>query len=93
LYLQQSDGKFTQATSQPWLKNTSSDVLGALFFDADSDHDADLYIATGGSEFLAGDPNYIDHLYLNDGHGGYTLSGGLPSIYSSTKSSCSGRLG
>jgi len=85
LYLQQADGKFTKATAQPWSKNTLSDVLGALFFDADGDQDADLYMATGGSEFLAGDPNYEDHLYLNDGKGNYTLSTGLVPLYNSTK--------
>jgi len=90
LYLQTADGKFTTAPSQPWSKYTAADVLGALFFDADGDHDNDLYIATGGSEFLDGDPNYQDRLFINDGLGGFTVSSGLPSISASTKAIAAG---
>jgi len=85
LYIQHPDGKFSQASSQPWSKNTASDALGALFFDVDGDKDMDLYVAKGGSEFLAGDPNYEDLLYINDGKGNFTVSSGLPTMYSSTK--------
>lgn len=90
MYLQQSDGRFTKSASQPWSKEMKSDVLGSLFFDADGDQDEDLYVATGGSELLAGDPDYADHLYLNDGKGGYSASTNLPSMNSSTKAVAAG---
>ncbi|HXR80219.1 MAG TPA: VCBS repeat-containing protein [Saprospiraceae bacterium] len=47
-------------------------------------------MATGGSEFLAGDPKYQDQLYINDGKGNFTASAGLPSMYSSTKAIAAG---
>ncbi len=90
LYLQNAKGGFDLAPSQPWSKEAVSDDLGALFFDADGDGDLDLYIATGGSEFLAGDEKYNDQLYLNNGKGIFSSSSGLPAINISTKAIAAG---
>ena len=47
----------------------------ALFFDADSDGDPDLYLASGGYEdYRANDMNLDDRLYFNDGKGHFTRS-------------------
>jgi hypothetical protein len=69
LYVQNANGEFSRTENQPWSENKAADCLGALFFDADGDKDADLYVATGGNEFGGGDKNYRDHLYTNDGKG------------------------
>ena len=64
LYLQQRNGKFKTKTTG--IDSVTED-MGVLFFDADSDGDADLYVASGGSEHVKGSELYRDVLYINDG--------------------------
>jgi hypothetical protein len=42
-------------------------------------------VATGGSEYLDGDPAYKDYLFVNNGKGGFTKSTGLPDLFVSSK--------
>lgn len=84
LFLGQDDGTFVRASSQPWAIDSLSEDAGALFFDADNDGDQDLYVVSGGSEFVATAPMYQDRLYMNDGDGGFTKAvNALPSETSS----------
>ncbi|HZV44167.1 MAG TPA: VCBS repeat-containing protein, partial [Saprospiraceae bacterium] len=85
LYIQDDKGGFKIMPAQPWSTDLKCDALGALFFDADSDGDQDLYVATGGSEYLDGDPAYKDYLFVNNGKGGFTPSTGLPNLFVSSK--------
>ena len=78
LYYGQDDATFVLANSQPWEQHKDSEDISALFFDADNDDDLDLYVVSGGSEFVAGAPLYQDRLYVNDGSGSFTHSQGLP---------------
>lgn len=71
LYLQTSNKTFVKAPSQPWTNDKATEQLGVLFFDADGDNDADLYMATGGSEFSPEDPLLNDLLFTNDGKGNF----------------------
>ena len=68
LFLQQQDGTFKTAPNQPWMTDKACEDVKALFFDADGDGDADLYVASGGNEYDAGAPEYADRLYLNTGN-------------------------
>ena len=87
LYLQNQEGKFSKSTSQPWSSDRVSEDLGCLFFDADGDHDLDLYVASGGNEFKLGDNALLDRLYLNDGKGNFRKnSRALPSLKVSSQS-------
>ena len=59
--------------------------LGAKFFDADSDGDLDLYVASGGGGDIASAILLQDRLYINDGAGQFVKSENLPTMPSSTK--------
>ncbi len=74
LYLQNSQSAFSPASSQPWSKYTQCENVNALFFDADGDKDADLYVVHGGNEYLDGSPEFQDILYLNDGKANFEPS-------------------
>lgn len=86
LYIQNSLGKFSKNSSQPWRTDKESEDLGCLFFDADGDSDLDLYVASGGNEFKQGDVALLDRLYINDGNGNFRKSiSALPQIKESTQ--------
>jgi len=84
LYLQTADGKFQRAPSQPWQADAVCEDIGSLFFDADNDGDPDLYVVSGGNEWLRAGMELQDRLYLNDGKGHFTKAEGAlpPEIYS-----------
>jgi hypothetical protein len=84
IFIQQANEKFRKVS--PQIDSLSED-MGVLFFDADNDNDADLYVASGGSEQVKDSPLYRDHLYLNDGHGNFKNSSeSLPDLFQSGSS-------
>ncbi|NMH89309.1 VCBS repeat-containing protein [Flavivirga algicola] len=68
MYLQNNDGSFSE-NAGPWLEDNESEDMGALFFDADGDNDQDLYVVSGGNEFLRNKEPLQDRLYINNGNG------------------------
>ncbi len=74
LYLGQPDGSFKAAPDQPWASTKDADDVAATFFDATGHGTVDLFIAAGGVRHDRGDPALNDRLYLNDGHGRFTLA-------------------
>lgn len=69
-------------------KNTNSEDMESVFFDADSDGDLDLYVCSGGVEYSQYSSEFYDRLYFNDGNGNYTLSEQkLPTATATTSSS------
>ena len=85
LFLQNLDGSFIRSSgSQPWNDDKSMEDLGATFFDADNDGDLDLYVVSGGNEYLEGSPELQDRLYLNHGASGFAKADdALPRMYAS----------
>jgi hypothetical protein len=82
LFTQTSNGSFTEKKING--EDSKYEDMGSLFFDADNDGDADLYVVSGGNEFKNVPGAYQDRLYLNDGKGNFTKSEqSLPAITSS----------
>lgn len=84
LYLQTGSGAFRKQAVSAFDQHQRSEDLGAAFFDADQDGDLDLYVVSGGNEFVAGAPEYADRLYLNDGSGTFVFQAdALPALFAS----------
>lgn len=79
--------QFRLPSPGPFLDDAAQETMGALFFDADSDGDHDLYVANGSYEYDEDDVRLRDCLYLNDGTGRFSKAvGSLPDFRDS--SSC-----
>jgi hypothetical protein len=79
LFIQQNNNTFKKSDVRILLKENFTDDVDAVFFDADSDGDSDLYIVRGGNELPIGNLFLTDLLLINDGKGGFTR-GELPVI-------------
>ncbi|TRX27916.1 hypothetical protein FNW25_05110 [Flavobacterium franklandianum] len=84
VFLQTKTG-FLEKKIQALEDDKMSEDTGAVIFDADNDGDNDLYVVSGGYEFLINDPKLQDRLYINDGKGNFTKapSGSLPVMITS----------
>lgn len=74
LFLGKQGGQFVKSESQPWEDAAEADDVGAVFFDVNGDEALDLFVSVGGVRPNQGDRLLDDRLYLNDGHGGFTLA-------------------
>ena len=76
VFTQLPSGKFSQTLlkAAPDTLYKTGDDRGILLFDADNDNDLDLYVASGGYAFSAGDSAYRDNFYLNNGKGEFSLA-------------------
>jgi len=74
LFIQNADGSFRRTNEKVFAADKASEDMGSLFFDADNDHDLDLYVCSGGNEFSPNSTALIDRLYFNDGKGSFTRS-------------------
>jgi hypothetical protein len=74
LYLQNNDGSFTKKDIKDLQQFTGFEDDAVLFFDADGDGDQDLFIGAGGNNILPGSRELQQRLFLNDGHGNFSIS-------------------
>ncbi len=80
MFVQKPNGKFS-ALAQPSIESDSThEDVDAVFFDADGDKDDDLFVVSGGNEFSGKSPYRTPRLYVNDGNGNFSRSGGIPEI-------------
>ncbi|MBU3821949.1 VCBS repeat-containing protein [Flavobacteriaceae bacterium XHP0103] len=84
LFYQNTKGTFTkQPAQEAFIHDKDSEDLGALIVDVDNDGDNDLYVVSGGYEFLSSSKyeNLQDRLYINDGKGNFSkANGALPEM-------------
>ncbi|MEM8623611.1 MAG: FG-GAP-like repeat-containing protein [Pseudomonadota bacterium] len=80
LRINQGDGRFTSKWVGTFARDKDAEDAAAVFFDADGDEDADLYVVGGSNDFEAGSTQNRDRLYLNDGKGGFEAApeGSIP---------------
>ncbi len=88
LLLQQPDGSLKPDYQPVIAADSVSEDVDAVFFDADNDHDLDLYVVSGGNEFSGRDEPLRDRLYLNDGKGKFSKSAGLPALMGNKSCVC-----
>ncbi len=73
VFFQNSNGSFTKHDNKFLYADKDFEDIGSTIFDANGDGFNDLYVASGGSEFI--DPKMLeDRLYLNDGKGNFGKS-------------------
>ncbi|HEX2473328.1 MAG TPA: FG-GAP-like repeat-containing protein, partial [Lacipirellulaceae bacterium] len=64
LFVAGADSRFAHVAG-PWDADADCEDMGALWFDVESDGLLDLYVVSGGVEFIEGDSTLQDRLYLN----------------------------
>jgi enediyne biosynthesis protein E4 len=86
LLIQNKDGSFAvPMQSEPWDIDKAYEDWGALFFDANGDGLADLYVTSGGYQLAPGSALLEDRLYINKGGGRFVRdSAALPVMLTST---------
>ncbi len=72
LFVQDRRGNFRRNPQDALRRDIIHEDVDAAFFDADSDGDLDLYVVSGGYDFLPEDLALQDRLYLNDGAGQFS---------------------
>ena len=69
----QNENSFEKIDNDIWTKHKALEDIDAVFFDSDNDGDLDLYVVSGGNEFMPNSSTYLDRLYINDGNGNFTF--------------------
>ena len=81
LYIQSRSEGFVLQKNTDLQNDSIHEDVDALFFDADSDGDQDLYVVSGGNEDFLTSDKLSDRLYTNNGNGVFTKTkNALPSI-------------
>jgi hypothetical protein len=71
LFIQTNKG-FLKVNNTVFNEDARFEDMEALFIDIDNDNDNDLYVVSGGSEFIDRSKNLQDRIYLNDGEGKFS---------------------
>jgi enediyne biosynthesis protein E4 len=74
LFVQSKTGAFAKISNTTWETDKGFEDSAASFFDADSDGDLDLLVASGGNAQLLGTNAYSSRMYMNDGKGNFSRS-------------------
>ncbi len=71
IYFQKSQG-FEKQQIEVLTEDINYEDLGSLIFDVDGDGDNDIYMVSGGNEFVKNPEMLQDRLYINEGNGKFT---------------------
>ncbi len=71
-YLANNKGKFKRKDIPIFNLDNFYEDVDAEALDVDNDGDLDIYVVSGGSEFLERDRRLADRIYLNDGNANFT---------------------
>lgn len=74
LFVQDKLGHFKKTNEALFKSDRISEDSDCTFFDADSDGDTDLYVASGSNELPESSSALADRLYINNGKGDFTKS-------------------
>ena len=66
IFVQTNSGTYKNTHQPALVKDKEHEDIGALLFDVDADGDNDLYVVSGGNEFINGHKLYADRLYINN---------------------------
>lgn len=88
LFLQAANGHFAALNEPAFKQDSLYEDVDAIFFDANKDGHPDLYVVSGGNEYGGNAPQLNDRLYMNDGRGNFTRSGGLPAMFENKSVVC-----
>lgn len=67
LYLKNQEGSYTKKTLPLFDKDAIYEDVDAVAFDFDKDGDMDLYVTSGGNEYVEGEMHFTDRMYINNG--------------------------
>lgn len=81
IYLQNSDGTFTNRTPLAIRQDSLFEDVQAVFADMENDGDLDLFIAAGGNEYRGKSEALQQRAYRNDGKGNFERIDPFPEIY------------
>ncbi|HET9775814.1 MAG TPA: FG-GAP-like repeat-containing protein, partial [Gemmatimonadaceae bacterium] len=82
LFIQQRDGTFRASAQPAFAADSLEEDTGAEFLDVNGDGALDLFVASGGNEFVGSQDPLRPRLYLNDGHGKFQRGrDALPDIF------------
>ena len=73
LYIQDASGSFSKKPGKDFSMYVDFEEVAILFFDADKDGDADLFIGAGGNNMEKGSRTAQHRLYKNDGQGNFAI--------------------
>src|SRR5260221_4429399 len=66
LFVQLPNGQFKRTNQALFEADKVSQDTGCLFFDADNDHDLDLFVASRGNEILTNPYALIARVFINE---------------------------
>ena len=73
LFYQTTDNSFRKVNLFTNDNDKDNEVESIALFDLENDGDLDMYLVSGGGEFLPSSTNYEDRLLINDGNGNFSI--------------------